>query len=127
MSDMKIKKLTVEADTDPDAAVALNNELNRSESKKKFRPHFAGVGLAAAGAGVLLTKVGFIAPASAEVINTTEIVEIINSMTTIFPSMGSMVIAIVPTLLILAVVGFLLGFFDSILDAINSCMKGFGR
>lgn len=127
MSYMKLKKLSAEAETDPAAAVALDNDQNRSESKKKFRPHFAGVGLAAAGSGVLLTKVGFFAPAAAEVINTTQIVEIITSMTDIFPSMGSMVIAIVPTLLILAVVGFLLGFFDSILDAINSCMKGFGR
>lgn len=129
MSYMKMKSLNSEAGDDPTAAVALEKEANHTVWRQWHRRSHslagaaAGVGLT----GIVATKIGFVAPASAEVINTTEIVEIMTSMTTIFPSMGSMVIAIVPTLLILAVVGFLLGFFDSILDAINGCMKGFGR
>lgn len=102
----------------------LNQLTSQVETPKKPKISSAFVAAAAVGFTAILTKfVGLGAPAAAEGINTTAIVEMITSMTTIFPSMGTMVVAIVPTLLILAIVGFLLGFFDSILEAIQGAMR----
>jgi len=71
---------------------------------------------AAAGAGLL------IGPASAEVINVTQITGILADMGSIFPSFATLVVAIVPTILTLAVIGFVLKFFDKILAMFDKLM-----
>lgn len=53
--------------------------------------------------------------ASAEVINTTMISGIFEDLGVIFPAIGNMVVTILPTIMILAVVGFAIKFFDKIL------------
>ncbi len=54
--------------------------------------------------------------ASAEsVLNTTSIIGIFEDLTLIFPAIGNFIIAVIPTLIMLAVAGFVLGFFDKIL------------
>lgn len=53
--------------------------------------------------------------ASAEVINTTAITGMLSDVGVIFPSFGNLVIALVPTLMILSVIGFVFKFFDKIL------------
>lgn len=55
-------------------------------------------------------------------INVADITGVISDMTGIFPSIGAMVVAIVPTLMILAVVGFILKFFDKILAMIEKIL-----
>ena len=50
-----------------------------------------------------------------EILNTTAVTGIFSDMTEIFPAIGNFVIAVLPTLLMLAIVGFVLGFFNKIL------------
>ncbi|WP_440944969.1 hypothetical protein ACSAZL_12475 [Methanosarcina sp. T3] len=57
--------------------------------------------------------------ASASVINVSQITGILSDMGLIFPSFGDLVVAIVPTIMTLAVVGFILKFFDKILAMID--------
>jgi hypothetical protein len=64
------------------------------------------------GAGVLATIGG---ASAGEVINTTAITGLFSDLTIIFPSMGNLVVAVLPTIMLLAVIGFALGFFDKIL------------
>ncbi len=120
----RLKKLVSRGALDVSETEEVNQLTIQAETSKKPKISSAFVAAASVGLAALLTKfAGIGAPAAAEMINTTAIVEMITSMTTIFPSMGTMVVAIVPTLLILAIVAFLLGFFDSILDAIQGAMK----
>lgn len=55
------------------------------------------------------------AASAGEVINTTAITGIFNDMGLIFPSIGNLVVTILPTILTLAVLGFVVTFFDKIL------------
>ncbi len=129
MSDMKFRALATSAETDPSAAVELDNEINR-KGWKLFRKRSHSLAGAIGGVGIVsivATKIGFVAPASAEVINTTQITEILTSMIDIFPAIGNLVIAIVPTLITLGLVAFILKFFDEILGAISGCMSVFRR
>lgn len=64
-----------------------------------------------------------ISPVSAETMNWTVVTEMLDGVTTIFPSIANMVTELVPTLLVLAVVGFVLRFFDSIITAISNAMN----
>lgn len=116
----RLKNLVSREDPDADELNKLTAQVETSK-KPKISSALAAAGSVAVAA--LAVKLGIGAPAAAETINTTAIIEMITSMTTIFPSMGTMIVAIVPTLLILAIVGFLLGFFDSILEAIQGAMK----
>lgn len=56
-------------------------------------------------------------------LNTTAIIETISGVTEIFPSLGDMVVGIVPTILTLAVVGFIIGFFDKILAMVEKFIR----
>lgn len=116
----RLKNLVSREDPDADE---LNKLTAQVETSKKPKISSALVAAGSVAVAALAVKLGIGAPAAAETINTTAIIEMITSMTTIFPSMGTMIVAIVPTLLILAIVGFLLGFFDSILEAIQGAMK----
>jgi len=60
-------------------------------------------------------------------INWTGLSDMMSGVTEIFPAMGNMVTGIVPILLTLAIVGFILYFFDAILDAIKGAMSFFKR
>lgn len=66
-----------------------------------------------AGSALIATIGG--ASAEGGVINTTMISGIFEDLGVIFPSIGNMVVTILPTILILAVVGFAIKFFDKIL------------
>jgi len=55
------------------------------------------------------------AASAGEIINTTAITGIFTDLGVIFPSMGNLVVSILPTVLTLAVVGFATGFFDKVL------------
>lgn len=116
----RLKNLVSREDPDADE---LNKLTAQVETSKKPKISSALVAAGSVAVAALAVKLGIGAPAAAETINTTAIIEMITSMTSIFPSMGTMIVAIVPTLLILAIVGFLLGFFDSILEAIQGAMK----
>lgn len=84
--------------------------------QKKYARKVLPVGLGIAGFGAL-SNVGSAA------LNTTAIIETITGVTTIFPSLGDMVVGIVPTILTLAVVGFILGFFDKILGMVEKFIR----
>ncbi|WP_406661569.1 hypothetical protein V7O66_03375 [Methanolobus sp. ZRKC3] len=58
--------------------------------------------------------------ASAETVNWSEITTMLDGIVTIFPSISAMITGIVPTLMILAVVGFVMRFFKSIIKIIES-------
>ena len=64
-----------------------------------------------------------LAPANAATINWTSISDIISGAASIFPSFITLVTNAVPVILVMAVVTFVVGFFDSILDAV----RGFSR
>lgn len=61
-------------------------------------------------------------PASAA-INLTAIVDAVQAFITIMPSLGDMVAAAVPTIMLLAVLAFVMKFFNTILDLIASLIK----
>ncbi len=65
------------------------------------------------------------AAANSTTMNWTQITDMLSGVTTIFPSIGDMIVAIVPTLMVLAVVGFVLRFFDSIISMIESATRIF--
>lgn len=79
--------------------------------------------------GLALTACPVSAAEAAETggINWTSLGDMMNGVTGIFPAMGNMVTGIVPILLTLAIVGFILYFFDAILDAIKGAMSFFKR
>ena len=55
------------------------------------------------------------AASAGEVINTTAITGIFADLGAIFPSIGNLIVVILPTILTLSVLGFVTGFFDKIL------------
>lgn len=61
-------------------------------------------------------------PASAG-LNTTSITDAIGSFSDIMPSIGDMVTSVVPTLMTLAIVGFVMRFYSQILEAISGFLK----
>lgn len=73
-------------------------------------------------AGSALASIG---SASAE-INITAITSAINAVTGIFPSIANMVSAAVEPILIIGVIGFVLKFWDNILDMIGNVTR-FGK
>lgn len=58
-------------------------------------------------------------------INWTYITNIVEGAASILPSFVTLIVNAVPILIILAVVGFVIGFFDSILSAISSAGRMF--
>jgi hypothetical protein len=93
---------------------AAKPESKFSVLKRKF-----GLKVAAASVG----GAGLVSAVSADTINWTPMIEMMEGVASFFPSIGTMVMAIIPTLLLLAVVAFVLGFFDGILDAIKGALK----
>jgi hypothetical protein len=68
--------------------------------------------------GSILTLLLLVSSVSADVtVNWSSIADIMNGVGTyVFPAIGNMVLSIVPTMIIIAVVGFVMMFFDKILD-----------
>ena len=60
-----------------------------------------------------------VSPVSAESINWTELISLLDGVVTIFPSIANMVAGIVPTLFYLIVVAFIMRFFNSIIGMIE--------
>lgn len=88
-------------------------KLKKAKVMKYGRGVIVKTGLAVGGG------VAFIGGASAETINVTAITGILTDMGSIFPALGEMVVNIVPTLMILAVIGFIFKFFDKILAMVE--------
>jgi len=63
-----------------------------------------------------------VAPASAE-INTSAILEAINAFIAIIPGITTMITAVVPAIMTLAIVGFVLRFFNEIIGMISNVLK----
>lgn len=107
------------------------NELDSTEqeeikSESRFQVLKTKLGLKAATAAAGLSGLAVLtAPVSAAEINWSEITGLLDGVTTIFPSMGNMVIAIVPVVLILVVVLFVVSFFDSIVGMIQGLANMF--
>ncbi|WOF16818.1 hypothetical protein F1737_09005 [Methanoplanus sp. FWC-SCC4] len=97
-----------------------------AKAESRFSVFKRKLGLKAAVAAT--AGAGLVASASAETtesINWTSIIEMINGAAGIFPSIGNMVINIAPVLILLGVVGFVLMFFNSILDAVRGAFNIF--
>jgi len=77
----------------------------------------------------IATMIGMAVPVSAEElsINWTEIGNVISGAGSIMPSVGSLIVAVVPILLLLIVVGFVTGLFDGIIGAIQDALRLFRR
>ena len=76
----------------------------------------------------LFLAVVLVGPASANYsVDWTPIAEMLDGVVLIMPSMGNLVIAAVPIILIVAVVGFVTGMFDGILDGIQGAFSRMGR
>lgn len=91
-------------------------QKKNSEISKRFKQKLLSAGIVATGTGA---GVAALAGVGSAAINTTAIIGLITDATTIFPSLGDMVVAIVPTILTLCIVGFVTGFFDKILNMID--------
>jgi len=76
---------------------------------------------------LMLTLMALTGTAAAEnetlSVNWTEIGDLISGVGNIMPSIGNLVVAIVPVILILIVVGFVVGIFDSIISAIRDAFR----
>ena len=60
-------------------------------------------------------------------VNWTAIGDIVEGAGSIMPSIGNLITAVVPVLLLLVVVGFVTGLFDGIIGAINDAFRMFRR
>lgn len=89
--------------------------VNTSNKKRSFIAHRIAQKALIAIPGAI----GLMGSASAEVLNVTEITGIFSDLTAIFPAIGNFVVSVLPTLMMLAVVGFVLGFFDKILSVFD--------
>lgn len=69
---------------------------------------------------ILMTMPGM----AAATINFTSVVEILEATVAIFPPLVEIIIAVVPVLIIVAIVSFVLGLFGAILDGITSAFRG---
>ena len=90
--------------------ITKTKEKNTNSRKNRFPIHL----------GILcFCMVALTGGASAEVINVSQITGILTDMTQIFPSFGNLVVGITPTILTLAIIGFVIKFFDKILAMID--------
>lgn len=73
-----------------------------------------------AGAGATIATITSKASAA---LNVTAITDAVGSFSQIMPSIGDMVTSVVPTIMTLAIVGFVVRFYSQILGAISSFLK----
>ena len=100
------------------ASAALNKKSYRNTTTKKtMKQRFAAFAVCA-GAAITAT-----ARNASAALNTTSITDAIGSFSDIMPSIGDMVTNVVPTLMTLAIVGFVMRFYSQILEAISSFLK----
>ncbi len=95
----------------------------RKERREKIKK---GV---SAGLMVLAMALMLLNPVAAEemTVNWTAIGDIVEGAGSIMPSIGNLITAVVPVLLLLVVVGFVTGLFDGIIGAINDAFRMFRR
>jgi hypothetical protein len=92
----------------------LKAKFSLLSQRNKRKIFSASIGVA--GVGALMGR-------GAAEINTTAILDVLSSMGVIFPALGDVVVALVPTIFILAIVGFVTGFFDKILGMVDKMIK----
>jgi len=92
--------------------------------KRLWRPRIKKIGLTVMAVFLLFTP-GALAANDTTSINWTYITDIVTGAAGLFPAFVTLITNAVPILIILAVVGFVIGFFDSILDAISSAGRIF--
>jgi hypothetical protein len=73
----------------------------------------------------LMFMPGALAANESTSINWTYMSDLVSGVAGLFPSFVTLIVNAVPILIILAVVGFIVGFFDKILDAISSAGRMF--
>ena len=76
-----------------------------------------------AGAGLMAT----VHPVAAETMNWTPIQEMFEGISGLMPSVSVLIIAVVPIIILLVVVGFLTGLLQGIVDAIQGGLNAFKR
>jgi len=103
----------------PDCKVQSGESTDRKETQRSASRAMLLMGMC-----IFMTVLS-IGGAAAETMNWTQITDMLAGVTTIFPSISDMIVAIVPTLMVLAVVGFVLRFFDSIIGMIESATRIF--
>ena len=91
----------------------MTETVQTNNSSKSFRDSLRGakvkiVGLAATG-------MGLVGAASADVDINATVGPILDSVTALIPTIISLIVAIVPAIIVMAVVGFIVAFFDRIL------------
>lgn len=96
----------------------------KSKVKEKTS-HYKTKAALSIGAFALITSPAAAAENSSEFINTTAIVDMIGAFTSIFPALGDMLSAALPLILLIAFVGFILKFWNSILEMLSSMMTMF--
>ena len=97
--------------------VPEKGSIDREEAGSKFPKALTWLGLC------MFASVMCISPVSAAEMNWSTVTNMLDGVTTIFPSIANMVTELVPIFLLLAVVGFVLRFFDSIITAITSALS----
>jgi hypothetical protein len=65
--------------------------------------------------GLAVTGMGLVASASAAIDINTTVGPILDSVTELIPTIINLIVAIVPAIIVMAVIGFLVAFFDKIL------------
>lgn len=70
----------------------------------------------------LFMAVVLVGTASAS-INLTGVEDAIDAFSTIMPKIGDMVIVVVPTIIVLSIVGFITGFWQNLLDMVKSMVR----
>lgn len=106
-----------------------NTELvpvNTGGTDKKQKQMWVSRAMFVMGTCLLMAMV-LIGGASATEMNWTVMVNMLDGLTTIMPSFGNLIFAIVPILMVVMVVGFATGLLDSILEGITGMFSRIGR
>jgi len=102
-------------------------DMKTFDEKKESRFSVLKGKLGYVAAGAALGGSALVSSASATdiAINWTSITDLIDGVTTIFPSLGNMVVGIVPVIFVLIIVVFVVRFFDSIIGMIEGVIRIF--
>lgn len=98
----------------------MSNEIGKSGGfRQKLSQRVINASIAASSVGIgYLSQIPGV-HAEGAIINVTPITGILGDMGLIFPSFGTLIVTLVPTLMLLMVIGFVFKFFDKILAMLD--------
>lgn len=96
----------------------ITNITNKVRAFVKEQAHNRAVGIVS-GSSVGFIVLNGMCCAEGNVINVTQITGMLTDIGAIFPALGNLVVQIMPTLLILGIIGFVLKFFNQIIALIS--------